>query len=692
MAALAKQLNRIAHAFFESGLVIENPLIDDAGSVVAAKQESPDAIIREVRVWAERTGQRFGTDQERIDAYMSAGRRLAIEMTSRMGVGAETVRMFEPDATPPGDGPASPPVPPVPPAPDGPGAPRRGGDGDYTSNAPSRPGQRPDEAGAPARTPTPPAERPAGQLAAHEVAHNQFLERLTANLTTPFDPPPASGRPLRSGEVGRFNAPDVAYDAFRSAVARAGGREVGLFYNPDTGTYAVVVGSEGRVGPPETGGPWECPIHTHPNPEQVLTYRMPAPQDVFLQWRAALRKNAPDIAFIEYALPDGRRGHSRLEIHPDGTVIFDWPDADGVLRTERLTHSEYQERWDDRTRYVDPDSTQYDDFIRDIDDYRRDHPPGDNDFTSTGRMPDLEPGRPRREPSETNDPNEAEQHTRDVDEQRTRQRGDEIDADTARQAAIADSPGFRTRLQATRRRLRSWRTEVENDPSPPENLLAVIDDLAHQLDHIEAGVRDGSVGPEALDDLQATITQDRRRLRLGPRQTIPDDRLDYEVRLRLTDPATKASVVAWFETETTELLGLPGGEYLRQRMLAQLRALDEIVLSQSPRSAGIDIADTAAMRRRVAEWMRANRYPAEFVLEFNANLGPDGWPVSADNRVWEVDHVLELWAGGEDSPANYLPLHPDVHAIKSEILGRFREIFRDRLRVDDEQVEVIDEL
>ena len=392
VAALAKQLNRIAHAFFESGLVIENPLIDDAGSVVAAKQESPDAIIREVRVWAERTGQRFGTDQERIDAYMSAGRRLAIEMTSRMGVGAETVRMFEPDATPPGDGPASPPVPPVPPAPDGPGAPRRGGDGDYTSNAPSRPGQRPDEAGAPARTPTPPAERPAGQLAAHEVAHNQFLERLTANLTTPFDPPPASGRPLRSGEVGRFNAPDVAYDAFRSAVARAGGREVGLFYNPDTGTYAVVVGSEGRVGPPETGGPWECPIHTHPNPEQVLTYRMPAPQDVFLQWRAALRKNAPDIAFIEYALPDGRRGHSRLEIHPDGTVIFDWPDADGVLRTERLTHSEYQERWDDRTRYVDPDSTQYDDFIRDIDDYRRDHPPGDNDFTSTGRMPDLEPG------------------------------------------------------------------------------------------------------------------------------------------------------------------------------------------------------------------------------------------------------------------------------------------------------------
>ena len=87
------------------------------------------------------------------------------------------------------------------------------------------------------------------------------------------------------------------------------------------------------------------------------------------------------------------------------------------------------------------------------------------------------------------------------------------------------------------------------------------------------------------------------------------------------------------------------------------------------------------------EWVRANRYPAEFVLEFNAHLGPDGWPVSADGRAWEVDHVLELWAGGEDGPANYLPLHPDVHAIKSEILTRFREIFRDRIRVDDEQVD-----
>ena len=198
---------------------------------------------------------------------------------------------------------------------------------------------------------------------------------------------------------------------------------------------------------------------------------------------------------------------------------------------------------------------------------------------------------------------------------------------------------------------------------------------------------DGSVGPEALDDLQATITEWRRRLRLGPRQTIPDGRLDYEVRLPMNDPATRQRVLEWFQTETQELMSMPGGDYLRQRMLAQLGALDEIVLQQSPRQAGVDIADTAAMRRRVVEWMDAGNYPPDYVLEFRAAIGPDGWPVSANGRAWEVDHVLELWAGGDDTPDNYLPLHPDVHAIKSEILTRFRRIFRDSLRVDDEQVD-----
>ena len=94
------------------------------------------------------------------------------------------------------------------------------------------------------------------------------------------------------------------------------------------------------------------------------------------------------------------------------------------------------------------------------------------------------------------------------------------------------------------------------------------------------------------------------------------------------------------------------------------------------------------MRRRVQEWMDADRYPPDYVTEFlDAPRGPDGWPRSADGRAWQVDHVLELWAGGEDGPDNYLPLHPDLHSIKSEIWRRFRLRYREQLMEIDQQVD-----
>jgi hypothetical protein len=145
----------------------------------------------------------------------------------------------------------------------------------------------------------------------------------------------------------------------------------------------------------------------------------------------------------------------------------------------------------------------------------------------------------------------------------------------------------------------------------------------------------------------------------------------------------------WFETETAELRSLPGGEYLRRAMLAKLAKLDEMVLMQSPRQSGVGASDTGVMRNRVREWIARGRYHdgGDLAEAFRANHGPDDWPVSADGRAWEVDHVLELWAGGTDTPDNYLPLHPDVHAIKSEILSRFRRLYRDQARVDGEQVD-----
>jgi hypothetical protein len=275
----------------------------------------------------------------------------------------------------------------------------------------------------------------------------------------------------------------------------------------------------------------------------------------------------------------------------------------------------------------------------------------------------------------------------DVDEARTRRRGEEMRGEADRQSEEADSARFRERLGYVRRRLRSWRAEAAADPSTPEGTLEMIDGLLVEADQIDQGARTGSVDPQALLDLQADITRYRRQLRRGA--TAPDRsrQADYEVRLDLSDPAVRAEMLRWFEAESTELLGMPLGEHLRTRMLEQLAGLDEIVLQQSPRTAGRDVADTDAMRRRVQEWMDAGRYPADYVTEFLDARGPDGWPQSADGRAWQVDHVLELWAGGEDGPDNYLPLHPDLHRIKSEIWERFRLRFREQLMRIDEQVD-----
>jgi hypothetical protein len=42
-----------------------------------------------------------------------------------------------------------------------------------------------------------------------------------------------------------------------------------------------------------------------------------------------------------------------------------------------------------------------------------------------------------------------------------------------------------------------------------------------------------------------------------------------------------------------------------------------------------------------------------------------------------VDHVEELWLGGADGGANLLALPPQLHQIKTDVLGNFRRELRD---------------
>lgn len=356
VVAVAKQLARLTHAFRESGLFIDHPLLDDAGDVVASKAENdPDAIVREVRVWAERTGQRFGSDQAMLDAYVREARRLGLEMSSRMGASVEAVREVE---GPVGDdGPTAPPA-----------ARTDAVPGEMSADRPVPGERRPDGSAVDADGAAAARAADAEALAPHEIAHEALLDELRAGMHEPIPAATGRRRPIRAGEVGRTPNASAAHRMFRDAVARAGGREVGLFFERSSGTYAVVVGREASVSPPRNGGPWECPLHTHPNPENVLTYRMPAPHDVFGYWQAAMRTGRRAVGFIEYPKPDGTRGLSRLEVDPDGNVTFEYPDQQ---EPETLHFRDYQDRWDSRTRYVEPGSPQHRRFLQDMADADR---------------------------------------------------------------------------------------------------------------------------------------------------------------------------------------------------------------------------------------------------------------------------------------------------------------------------------
>ena len=111
---------------------------------------------------------------------------------------------------------------------------------------------------------------------------------------------------------------------------RAGGRpEAGIFRNVETGRYAVRIGTEHGVSAPS--GRWETVLHRHPNPENVLTRRLPAPHDVQQAAIAAWRAESPITEFIEFQYPDGRRGRSAYTVDPEArTITIDWERPDGT--------------------------------------------------------------------------------------------------------------------------------------------------------------------------------------------------------------------------------------------------------------------------------------------------------------------------------------------------------------------------
>jgi hypothetical protein len=216
------------------------------------------------------------------------------------------------------------------------------------------------------------APREGTPLAAHEQWTGRVAER---GLSPRPGPATAAGPPVGRGTYESvagertFATPERAFAAYDEALTRSGGKEVGVYRNTQSPTseYIVRVGDEQSVGPPLEGS-WEPVLHKHPNPENVLTRRMPAPQDVQNTLHSAVAGGRPVTEFIDYPLPDGRHALVAYTVDPaNGRVTIKYEAADGSIVQRTFASLEaYASHYAERTTYVDPTSPEYQWIIRDL--------------------------------------------------------------------------------------------------------------------------------------------------------------------------------------------------------------------------------------------------------------------------------------------------------------------------------------
>ncbi|HSQ30833.1 MAG TPA: hypothetical protein VLN49_13335, partial [Gemmatimonadaceae bacterium] len=196
-------------------------------------------------------------------------------------------------------------------------------------------------------------------------------ERLFELLEQPVDRvwshTPAARAPLPEGEfrVG-LTHPIETYRAFNEALAGAGGREVGAFYNELTGEYRVKIGNRMNVSKPEGEG-WAFLVHSHPNPLRARTFRLPAPDDFedllfrFGNTKTRVRE------FVEYDVPGVGRWRVEYGFDPrfsDTPQYIRILNHDGTVSGPiRFEHGQYESFWSTGSVAVDPDSPQHAQFI-----------------------------------------------------------------------------------------------------------------------------------------------------------------------------------------------------------------------------------------------------------------------------------------------------------------------------------------
>ena len=226
---------------------------------------------------------------------------------------------------------------------------------------------------------------------ANPTARTRAVELLEERIGALRRPPAEPGPPVTAGELAsRPRSADEALALYDRVVHASGGNEVGLFYNPNTGEFAVRVGSEFQVSPPRGDG-WQAIVHLHPNPENVVVRRMPAPADVMGAVEAAMRTGS-HTEYVQSTRPDGSTALSRVEVtlNPHRIVVelpADPPTpghpGEPARRIEVRTPEEYAREYGADTTHIDPSSPIYEWVRRDLDDFyrrrRADEPHGAGD-------------------------------------------------------------------------------------------------------------------------------------------------------------------------------------------------------------------------------------------------------------------------------------------------------------------------
>jgi Domain of unknown function (DUF4157)/Bacterial toxin 4 len=236
------------------------------------------------------------------------------------------------------------------------------------------------EPGGPGRTGTP----------ADSAQRDLALTRLTERLGAPRRPPAHPGPAPPPGDYGpRTTRAEEALARYDEAVARSPHAEVGLFYHPDTGEFAVRVGTDASVSGPHGDG-WQALVHLHPNPDNVITYRLPAPADVYGTMMAAFR-TGEHTEFVESRHPDGTVGITKVTAHTDPMrILVETPaTATEPARTIEVTDLDaYAREYGSETTHLDPSSPLYRWVLRDLDNYyrarRQFRPRGGGERTTAG--------------------------------------------------------------------------------------------------------------------------------------------------------------------------------------------------------------------------------------------------------------------------------------------------------------------